>query len=389
MVKKRTHEDYLQDLKSKDINNIIVVDKYINSATDIKHQCLICEYEFNKSPNRVFNDKKYNRHICPYCGNRVLIVGHTDLWTTIPNIAKLLLNPKDGYKYTKGSDVKLDWKCPDCNTIIRGKNIHNTISNGLSCPICNDGLSFGHKYVCALLEELGINYINEMSFNWSCDRRYDLYLIDLNSIIEVHGCQHYKEISRGRSLEEEQENDQFKEHLANKNNISKYIVIDCREDDYEWQTSSIINSLSNIFDLSDIDFKMVYNNSLKSYVLKVCELWNSNFKVSEISNILKISDVTVQRYLAKGTLADICNYRGVEEKNIKVVCLNTGEVFENLNLAGERYNIDPNGISFVCAGKRNRKTAGKLEDGTKLTWQYYENYIKENKALLEKSESAS
>ncbi len=40
------------------------------------------------------------------------------------------------------------------------------------------------------------------------------------------------------------------------------------------------------------------------------------------------------------------------------------------------YNIDNSSIAKCCKGKI--KFAGKLEDGTKLHWMYYEDYEKQN-----------
>lgn len=56
----------------------------------------------------------------------------------------------------------------------------------------------------------------------------------------------------------------------------------------------------------------------------------------------------------------------------KVICLTTGEVFETMREAGEKYNISGKGskISLACTGKR--KHVGKLQDGTPLKWAYYE-----------------
>jgi group I intron endonuclease len=59
----------------------------------------------------------------------------------------------------------------------------------------------------------------------------------------------------------------------------------------------------------------------------------------------------------------------------QVICIHTGEVFENAGEAGKKFNIRTAGISNVCKGKT--KSAGKLLDGTKLSWAYYDDYLKE------------
>lgn len=60
----------------------------------------------------------------------------------------------------------------------------------------------------------------------------------------------------------------------------------------------------------------------------------------------------------------------------KIVCITTDEVFECIKYGAEKYKTDNPSITNCCRGKR--KSAGKLPDGTKLVWQYYEDYIKES-----------
>lgn len=53
---------------------------------------------------------------------------------------------------------------------------------------------------------------------------------------------------------------------------------------------------------------------------------------------------------------------------VKIRCITTGEVFNSMEEARKKYNTGKH-ISSCCTGKR--KYAGKLEDGTKLQWEYY------------------
>ena len=53
---------------------------------------------------------------------------------------------------------------------------------------------------------------------------------------------------------------------------------------------------------------------------------------------------------------------------VKIRCITTGEVFNSMTEASKKYNTGRH-ISSCCTGKR--KYAGKLEDGTKLQWEYY------------------
>ena len=55
-------------------------------------------------------------------------------------------------------------------------------------------------------------------------------------------------------------------------------------------------------------------------------------------------------------------------KATKIHCITTGEIFNSMTEASKKYNTGRH-ISSCCTGKR--KYAGKLEDGTKLQWEYY------------------
>ena len=56
----------------------------------------------------------------------------------------------------------------------------------------------------------------------------------------------------------------------------------------------------------------------------------------------------------------------------KIICLTTNEIFFSVKEAREKYDCDSH-ISDCLKGRR--KYCGKLKDGTKLQWMYYEDYI--------------
>lgn len=236
------------------------------------------------------------------------------MWTTNPELAKLLLNPEDGYKYTQSSNKKVDWKCNICENIINNKSINNANKRGVPCPICSDGISFPEKFVYNMLNTEDISFNYNCKFNWSENRFYDFHLLDYNCVVEVHGKQHYKEsfrsIKGARTLKEEQENDRLKEQLAKENGIDRYIVIDARYSTLEWIKKSILNSeLRDIIDLSEVDWFEIERLATKSMVKEACDLWMSGIRNSlEISKILKVSRGTVIIYLKRGAEIGWCDY---------------------------------------------------------------------------------
>ena len=66
--------------------------------------------------------------------------------------------------------------------------------------------------------------------------------------------------------------------------LENYITIDCRKSDLEHIKNNIINSkLNEIFDLNEVDWVKIGQDSEKSLVKQVCDYWknnkpNNNFK---------------------------------------------------------------------------------------------------------------
>lgn len=58
----------------------------------------------------------------------------------------------------------------------------------------------------------------------------------------------------------------------------------------------------------------------------------------------------------------------------KVVCLNTGEIFQSIKDAHEQTGVNANAIGQCCSGKR--KKAGFDKDGNSQVFMYYEDYLK-------------
>lgn len=308
---------------------------------------------------------------CSICDGKQILIGFNDMWTTNPELAKLLLNPNDGYRYMQNSNVKVDWKCSECENIVKNKEIYNVNIRGLNCPMCSDGMGFPEKYMYGILKESGVNFIFDEKFDWSQGKRYDFHLPDYNWIIEVHGVQHYRYTGRGRTLEEERENDRIKYELAKESGINDYIVIDARESTVDWIKDSIANSeLSNIIN-GDIDFEKIGRLASKSFVKVVCDLWNSNsLNINEISEKVSISRVTVRTYLKRGAEIGWCNYTTEQRIPIVQLSLNLDFISEwdsNTSIS-QQMGLSIGNIVSVCRGNRNM--TGNFK------WMYKEDYDK-------------
>lgn len=64
----------------------------------------------------------------------------------------------------------------------------------------------------------------------------------------------------------------------------------------------------------------------------------------------------------------------------KVICITTNKEFDTLKEAGEFYKCHRSGIGKCCQGKQ--KSCGVLNDGTRLEWMYYDEYLLEYKQII-------
>lgn len=293
-------------------------------------------------------------------------------------------NIVDPFTIGYGSKKKYWLKCIICNhekLITPG----TFIKNGIGCPKCSDGISYPNKLMFNLLEQLIDNFETEYSPDWALGYKYDFYFkLDVNEyIVEMDGGFHTKDNGlSGQSKEKSKEIDNIKDELANKNNI-EVIRINCEESDLNFIKNNIMHSiLSIIFNLDSISWVECQKYALSSLVKITCDLWSNGMKnADEISKYLRIGKTSVYRYLNKGTVNKWCNYNGdygkklrIMKQSIPVYCIELCTSFNSTREAERITNINHMTISKCCKGEL--KTAGKSISGTRLTWMYYEDYLK-------------
>lgn len=71
----------------------------------------------------------------------------------------------------------------------------------------------------------------------------------------------------------------------------------------------------------------------------------------------------------------------------EVICLTTLEVFNTITEAANKYKLDVSYLAKVCK-KPETKSHGRLEDGTRLRWMYYDDYKNGEKEEIEHSGSS-
>lgn len=414
MARKLTHDEFLKKLANLHIDNIDIVGAYVNSRTDVKCRCKMCGHIFDRLPSVLLKSNqcpkcmerkpkyteeevihkldmlnkglkmigKYvnvstktdfecskhhiwparpidvlnSNHGCPYCAHIKPWIGETDLWTTRPDVAKMLENPDDGYKYMRATSKKVKFVCPTCG-YVSDKNIKQVCENGFFCQKCSDGVSYPNKFGRAFLDQLPItNHICEYQPKWSGRYSYDNYFEYNNRayILEMDGGLHTEDgVLLGKSLEERQAIDKAKTDDAVSHGMC-IIRINCDESNVDFIKNNILNSPMNVlFNLSSIDWELCDKKSQSNLVKSTCEMYSSGeHDLSKIANNLHICVVTVREYLKRGFIFGWCDYdvekirqqSYINSRHSVVLLDNCGDIVKKFD--GVSNNIDE--ISTLC-----------------------------------------
>ena len=281
-------------------------------------KCLIDDYEFQTSEY----DLK-SGHGCPVCANHVIIKGINDIATTSPELVCFFKNIEDAYTHSENSSEKVKVVCPFCMSekymYISELNKYGRVT----CDKCCDGISYPNKFAHELFSQLSNQYIKydyEFSPEWAGKLRYDNHIILLDGkelLIEMDGAFHYL-----KSNSYVINNDELKNNLADSHNM-KMIRINCNYDKtgnrFNYIKNNIIESLSDYFDLSLVDWDKCNSIGISNYLFEVIDYYNKNTKIDlhTISDHFKISMETLYNYLYVGENLGICKYIRNDPNRIK------------------------------------------------------------------------
>ena len=367
----------------------------INHLTIIDRELIDREYICGKKQKL-----KYYKYHCNKCGNedwiretslkkgggcnaccpapRKVVLGINTIWDKAGWMIDLGVSEEDSKTHTPNDAREIYVECPDCKRIKRTtpNNIYNNHSIGCSC---GDGVSYPEKLMESILIQLDVKYERQYKPDWSQNRRYDFYLLDTYTIIEIHGVQHYSEC-RGftrKTLKEEQENDKLKKELALNNGIKHYIVINCSVSDLQYIKNNILDSeLNKLFDLRyNINWVQCEEYALKNKVKEVCDYYKKHpgLFTSDLAKEFGMSRSAISEYLKQGMKLGWCEYNGKEE--MKRAGERSGKRVSQFTIEGEfiktypstmeaerQTGINNSYISACCRGKR-KKAGG-------YTWRY-------------------
>ena len=292
-AKKNIYDKYGDDFE-------ILDDVYVSMHTKMNVKHNICGAIYPKSYAAL-----YSRGSCAACCGTKIITGINDLWTKRPDIAALLEDGNIGYKLGVGSNQKVNFVCPTCNSI-NPIIVGNVCKNGLFCHFCNDVSSLPEKFMRNLLKQLNIPFIEEYDPEWIRPKRYDFYIPTLDLIIEMDGgLGHGKRVFSDKTKvdEEGKTRDILKDKKAFQHGLT-VIRIDCdyqHNDACKYIQSNIITSkLSDLLDLTNVDWDQVVTQAQRNEFLDIINAFNNNVEIIDLSNIYNINSNTIRNYLKKG-----------------------------------------------------------------------------------------
>lgn len=314
----------------------------ISEATDEKVICVTTGEIFNnaKSASNKYNVNKFNIIRC--CKGKSITCGKLD------NTRLMWMFKNEYDKYEKEGTLNQELL----------KRQHSNGKHGNTRVIClNTDHIFNNVYEASVYYNLNFENIKKC-----CENKQ-------NYTLTKDGCRLYWIY--------ENENDEdvilYKRELIKIERIknSNVICLNTREE------------------FENIDHASKSYNINKNYLYNCCMGKSKYVKINKKDklifmfkyNYLKLNDNEISNLISK-----ICERKNEvilkENKDMRVICTTTMEIFDNAKQASEKYNVHSTNINKCCVymgdkskPKKVNKHAGQLEDGTKLSWQYYKDYL--------------
>ena len=311
-------------------NNKLSINPYEITKCSSKKVWLYCQehdyHNYDKEGNKVGYQMTcanfYNGEKCGYCNDNHKTHWKDSLGYKYSHIAKMIaikendLTFEDTFYINCGSGQYFYFKCNKCGKVSDKKlSIYQVTKYDYSCQHCSDKISIPNKILRQISKQLNLDWNFEYTSIWLEDKRLDGYDDNLKIAIEMDA--EYQENHKG----ERKEVDSWKDEQCLKHGIYTIRINLMNTKEYQnnkfyYIKQQILNSpLNQIYDLSKIDWKLAWEESQDSLVIKAWELYNNRYNIDKISEILNLDKSTIYRYLKRGAECGKCNYVGYKRNN--------------------------------------------------------------------------
>lgn len=336
---------WLYNIGDNVIDDLYIIDrKIINSRQYYKISCKRCG--FKSQEYYVVKNKKL-KHIkeywclastlkelkgCPCCYEKkssIVVTGINDIETTDHWMVEYFVNRDDAKRCSSCSNFPILMKCPYCGYERLYEPSSLKTYTHLPCS-CNDNYSLPNKFSYFVFKEMKNiqNYQREYNPDWLKPYAYDNYFEYKNQkyVVEMDGALgHGKKVFGSDNKDiEGLKRDNIKDNLAKEHNII-VIRINSEKSDLNYLKENMLKTLSNIVDLSEVDWQYVYEKATSNIVKNVCEYAKDNYKfignkkiegkyITDMSLKFDIAKPTVVRFLKIGRDLGWCDYITYWEK---------------------------------------------------------------------------
>lgn len=255
MRKRKTHEEYIEELKLKN-PTVEVVERYINAATKIEHHCLIHDVYWKSLPGNVLSGK--GCHECMKDKNRERFMKSNEEYVNQVKIINPYIEVIDTYINNK---TPILHKCLKHNVI--WKAYPSNILKGYGCTQCGyEKIGHSHQksheeYIQELKQKnIDVSVLenykgNNVPIQHKCLKHNIVWKIAPNNVLNGHGClECHKEKIRNQLVKthemyvkEVQEKNPNIEVIGTYLNNKTPIEHKCKIHNYTWTTypSNILN----------------------------------------------------------------------------------------------------------------------------------------------------
>lgn len=350
------------------IDDLYIIDrKIMNASQYYKISCKKCGFE--SQDYYVVKNKKL-KHIeeywcldstlkelkgCPCCFEKrssIVVTGINDIETTDYWMVKYFANKNDAQKYSSCSNSLILMKCPDCGHERLYEPSKLKMYNHLPCG-CNDNYSLPNKFSYFLFKGMDNinNYQREYNPDWLKPYYYDNYFEYKNKkyVVEMDGGLGHGKKAFGSKKKDVDglKRDNIKDALAQEHGII-VIRIDSEKSDLHYLKKNMQEKLSDILDLSSVNWEYVYEQATSNVVKNVCKYAKDNYTfvgnkkiegqyVKEISLKFNIAKDTVIRFLKIGRDLGWCDYitcweraKIIEDKVYELYQQNRNQGYEDI-----------------------------------------------------------
>lgn len=373
ICKKENYDNWKYNIGDLVYGDRIIIDrKFEDSKQWYRYKCLKCGFDCtNCYVNGKYRDQYWisvsdiPNHKCGLCNsNTIVAIGINDINTTDSWMNKYFANENDKYKYSFGSSSKVNMICPECGHI-QTNTIGVVHANGFSCKNCSDNITFPNKMIRGVLNQFQFDYIEfEHCPPWLKNITYYIDNIEYianhcfyDAYFEFNGKRYVIEMDGGVGHGKKQwhKKDDDKKGIAidiAKDNASiqqevEVIRIDCDYKDaskrFEYIQTNMQNSkLSNVLDLSLVNWGECMNFTSKNLMKDVCDNWiDGQSTLVEFQEKYHVAASTIRTYLKKGRELGWCNYVMSTERwqNNRLMVGELWEKFNNIDKIVEITNL--------------------------------------------------